>query len=120
MYELDMEEAKSLETKFSTADAEYPSLIKDGGLLTLKYEDWREVMVEVCFHETVAFKWQECESFLENERDDCCYEISNSKWLEEYLKQGVVAENENIRHFRFNFNGIGQLEVLSIGFAQNT
>lgn len=113
-----MEIAKLLETKFSTADAEYPVVIVDGGILTLKYQDWQENDVEIYFGEPVAYKWQMCEIFLKNERDDCCYEIENSKWLADHLSQGIVTKEEGYIHYRFNFNGNGQFEILAIGYMQ--
>lgn len=67
-----MELAKTLITDFSTADAEYPTYIKEGGQLIVKYENWKEQWVELVFGEVVAFKWQECVTLLLDERDDCC------------------------------------------------
>jgi len=115
-----MEKVTLLKTGFSTADAEYPTFVKEGGILTLRYEDWKESQIEIYFGETIAFKWQECESFLDNERDDSCYKINGSLWLAQHVSQGVVNESDGYNHYRFNFNGNGQLEVISLGFEQKT
>ena len=115
-----MERAKLIDTGFSTVDAEYPVILSDGGTLTLRFEDWQENEVEIYFGEPVAFKWQMCESFLENEREDSCYEIENSKWLAEHISQSVVTKEEGYIHYKFNFNGNGQLEVLALGYMQKT
>ena len=119
MTDLRKEEVIHLQTEFSTADAEYPTFSKEGGVLTVCYEDWQERQVEIQFGEVISFKWQECESYSPNERDDACHEILHSMWLQEHLDQCIVTEREGHRHYRFNFNGNGQLEVICLGFVHS-
>lgn len=115
-----MEYVKLIEAPFTTADAEYPVVIADGGTLTVKYMDWRENDVEIHFGEPVAYKWQMCEEYLEGERFDSCYEVVNSKWLQKHIEQELICENEGHCHFKFNFNENGQLEVIALGFEVKT
>jgi hypothetical protein len=115
-----MEQVNLIKTEFSLSDAEYPTFKKDGGVLTVVFEDWQESKIEIYFGEVVAFKWQECESYLENERDDCCYKIISSNWKKQHIEQGIILESEGYSHYRFNFNCNGQLEVISLGFETKT
>ncbi len=115
-----MEIAKLIEPGFSTADAEYPEINQDDGDLIVRFVDWQERRVEVFFGDTIAFKWQMAESFLENERDDSSYQIESSNWLELHYKQGEIGQNEKYNHYKFNFNGCGQLEVLAQCFTVKT
>ena len=108
-----MQIANKIEPGLSTADVEYPEIKQEDGDLTLRFKDWREKYVEVFFGDAIAFKWQMAESLLENERDDCSYEITDSEWLELHRKQGEIGSKEKYRHYKFNFNAIGQFEVLA-------
>ncbi|WP_415889829.1 hypothetical protein ACMXYV_00485 [Neptuniibacter sp. SY11_33] len=114
-----MQIAKQIEPGFSTADAEYPVIRQEDGDLTLCFKDWQENSVEVFFGDVIAFKWQMVESFLANERDDCSYEIEGSEWLDLHRKQGEV-ESEEYKHYKFNFNAIGQFEVLALCYIVKT
>ncbi|WP_353414788.1 hypothetical protein [Arenicella sp. 4NH20-0111] len=116
----DMEEVHLIRTSFSLSDAEYPTFTKEGGVLTVRFEDWQESAIEIYFGEVIAFKWQECEQYLENEKDDCCYQILNSSWLKQHWEQGIIVDSESYKHYRFNFNCNGQLEVISNGFQTKT
>lgn len=111
-----MEKVKKIITSFSLFDCEYPTFEKSGGILAIEFEDWKSNKVNIYFHETVAFKWQESFCFLENEKDGSCYEILHSSWIAQHVKQGIIDENDLYKHYRFNFHDNGQLEVISIGF----
>ncbi|WP_036254426.1 hypothetical protein [Methylobacter sp. BBA5.1] len=112
-----METAKLIQPGFSTADAEYPEIHQEDGDVTLKFKDWQENQIEVFFADAVAFKWQMAESFLSGERDDSSYEIKGSDWLQLHVKQGEIAESEEYKHYKFNFNGIGQFEILALSYT---
>lgn len=114
-----MQIANQIEPGFSTADAEYPEIKQEDGDLTLCFKDWQERSVEVFFGDTIAFKWQMAESLLENERDDCCYEIIGSEWLELHRKKGEIGPEE-YNHYKFNFNAVGQFEVLAQCYTVKT
>ncbi len=116
-----MEQAKLIQPGFSTADAEYPDIHQEDGDVVLKFIDWQENLVEVFFAEVMAFKWQMAEVFYEGEdRDDSCYEIINSKWLKLHMQQSMAADSEEYKHYKFNFNGCGQFEILSTSFSKKT
>ncbi|WLQ16562.1 hypothetical protein O5O45_11585 [Hahella aquimaris] len=103
---------KDLNVPFSTADAEAIKIHSEKGELTLCYQDWREQSVEIRFNDVVAFKWSEAMKLLDGERDDLCYEICDSDWMKRYCHQGLIDEKSH-RHYKLNFNDMGQLEVLA-------
>ena len=109
-----------LNTTFSTADAESPEIHCRNGELFLTFKDWQNKNVSVLFADPVGFKWEEADSFYEGERDDSCYIIENSEWIATYLKNGDISKNEAYQHYKFNFNGIGQLEVIALSFLERT
>ncbi len=113
-----MESIKLLNTKFSTADAEYPEIHQQEGDVILRYEDWQEQIVEIFFTDPVAFRWQMAEPLLEGERDDSCYEVINSKWLLMHLTENVISKSEGYKHYKFNFNECGQFEILATGYTK--
>ena len=115
-----MERAIILEPGFSTADADYPDICDTEAGLLVKFNDWQENNIEVLFSEAIAFKWQLIETFIEGEEYDRCHEIENSMWLKEHYKQGELEKNESYKHYKFNFNACGQLEVLASGFSFKT
>ena len=115
-----MEIAKLIETGFSTSDAEYPEIHQIEGCVILRYKNWQEKDIEVFFADPIAFKWQMAEAFHAGEREDSCYEIINSEWLALHLQQGEVSESEGYRHYKFNFNGLGQFEILSLNYTVKT
>jgi len=112
-----MEIVKLIQPGFSTADAEYPEIHQEDGDVVLRFSDWQEKKIEVFFSDPIAFKWQMAESFHDEERDDSCYEVLNSKWLDLHVKQGEIGVSEEYKHFKLNFNGCGQFEILSPGFS---
>ncbi len=112
-----MERAEIIDPGFSTADSEFPNINMNEGDLVLKFKDWQEVQREVFFSDVVAFKWQMIETFIEGEEYDRSHLITDSSWLTEHLKQGEVGAQEDYKHYKFNFNGNGQLEVISNGFT---
>ncbi len=112
-----MERASLIKPGFSTADAEYPEIRQEDGDVVLRFKDWQQKDVEVFFADPIAFRWQMAESFHEGERDDSSYEILNSDWLALHVKQCVIAETEEYKHFKFNFNGCGQFEILSLCYT---
>ena len=116
-----MEVAKLIQPSFSTADAEFPDVHQEDGYVVLMYKDWQENTVKVFFADPMAFKWQMAETFYEDEdRDDSCYVIENSKWLESHMEQSMAAETEEYNHYKFNFNGCGQFEILATNFTKQT
>ena len=112
-----MQVTQKIDPGFSTADAEYPEIKQVDGDLTLYFKDWKERLIEVFFGDTIAFKWQMAESFLEEERNDSSYKIENSDWLRLHVKQGIIGSNEGYNHYKFNFNDIGQFEVIALCYT---
>lgn len=112
-----MERAEIIDTGFSTADTEFPNIQVDEGDLVLKFKDWQEIEREVFFPDTVAFKWQMIETFIDGEEYDRSHIIIDSEWLAEHVNQGEIGAQEKYKHYKFNFNGNGQLEVISNGFT---
>ena len=115
-----MEIANVIETKFSTADADYPEIQQSDDVLTLSFTDWREREVTVVFEGVAAFKWQTIETLMEGEEYDRCHEIENSSWLSEHLKQHSVTKEEGHKHYKFNFNACGQFEILATQYNVKT
>ncbi|GAB3536069.1 hypothetical protein Q5H80_07195 [Vibrio sp. SNU_ST1] len=115
-----MEIAKLLHTGFSTADAEYPEIHQVKGDVVLKFKDWQESIVEVFFADPVAMKWQMAESFLEGERYDSCYVIENSEWLNLHIAQDQISDAECYKHYKFNFNELGQFEIIALSYTVKT
>jgi hypothetical protein len=111
-----LEVAKQINPGFSTADADYPEIHQVDGDLILRFKDWQERLIEVFFVAPVACKWEMLQSFLEGEGNDLSYEILNSSWLSEYVKQGIIERSEEYKHYKFNFNESGQFEVLANGY----
>ena len=109
-----MEKAKTIDTGFSTADAEWPRISEDNdGNLELSFIDWREQGITVVFEDYAAYKWQSIETFVEGEEYDRCHVIENSKWLKEHLDQEVITLEEGHKHYKLNFNACGQFEVIA-------
>ncbi|WP_133178351.1 hypothetical protein [Shewanella decolorationis] len=115
-----MNRPKRLNTSFSTADAELPEIHLFNGELLVRFKDWRSKKVIVSFAVPIAFKWEFADFFYEGEKDDSCYVIENSGWLKTYSEQGEILEGDIYQHFKFNFNGIGQLEVIAHSFTELT
>lgn len=115
-----MERAQVIETGFSVADADYPDISMEEGDLLLRFTDWTGERIEVYFPDAIAFKWQMTESFIEGEAFDRCHEIVNSHWLQQHMQQGTIAETEEYKHYKFNFNACGQFEVIANGFSKRT
>lgn len=115
-----MEKAKVLNTQFSTADADYPEFQQTDDLLTLSFTDWRETEVTIVFENVAAFKWQTIETSISGEEYDRCHEIENSLWLSDHLEQVAITREENHKHYKFNFNGCGQFEILATKYYLKT
>jgi hypothetical protein len=107
----------ALEPGFSTADAEYPELHLNRGVLQLTFKDWREQLKRVEFTGVCAFRWQEAEELLPGEAYDGSNEVFASEWIAQHIDQAVVSTEPQLRHLRFNFNACGQLQVLCVAFA---
>ena len=106
-----------IEPGFSTADASRPTFdYSDREYLQVIFDDWREEQVVVLFREVVAVKWQTAESLSTGERDDSSYEVLNSPWLAVHREQGLIEASSDLHHYKFNFNAVGELEVLCAGF----
>lgn len=115
-----METVKLLDLGFSTADAEYPELHQEDGDLRAEFKDWQEKAIKLYFADPVAFKWQMVFDLLEGERDDCCYEICSSFWLKQHVELEVINRDEGYKHFRLNFNELGQLDVIALNIEVRT
>jgi hypothetical protein len=97
------------------ADAEAIALDYDGNVLTLRFTDWREARRTVEFVDTVAFKWQRAEDVQPGERWDGTNVVGDSVWLQQHRDQREAGPDH--RHFKFNFNAAGVLEVLCLTVA---
>ncbi|WFB46964.1 hypothetical protein [Vibrio coralliilyticus] len=115
-----METVKMLDLGFSTAGAEYPEIHQQEGDLRAEFKDWQEKTVKLYFADHVTCKWQMVFDLLEGERDDCGYEICSSIWLKQHVKSEVINSNEGYKHFRLNFNGLGQLDVIALNIVVRT
>ncbi|EGR0694062.1 TPA: hypothetical protein I7264_25825 [Vibrio parahaemolyticus] len=115
-----MEIIKLLNLEFSTADAEYPSIHQEEGDLLVDFKDWQEKVVKLHFSDIVAFKWQMVFDLHEGERDDCCYEIHGSSWLIKHVQSEIINDHEGYKHYRLNFNEVGQLDVIAINLRVRT
>ena len=109
--------AKLIETGFSTADAEFPEIHQVDGDVVLSFRDWQERLVEVFFSDHIAFRWQMAEILQDKEKDDSCYEILNSSWIDLHIKQGIISQSEEYKHYKFNFNSCGQFEILAQSYT---
>ena len=107
-----------LQPGFSTADADYPELHLRADVLHLSFKDWREQPVRVEFAGVCAVSWQEAEELLPDEPYDGACEVHNSPWAARHAEE--ANPTDLLRHFRFNFNGSGQLQVLCVSFATLT
>lgn len=112
------EKAILLNPGFSVADAEYPDIFLKDNTLVVEFVDWREHTIRVTFLNAAGLKWQEIMPKEGPEvRDDECYEILNSKWLEAYFGQMVRSVDDHLHHFKLYFNTYGPLEVLASSFT---
>ncbi len=116
----DMETVKMLDLGFSTADAEYPEIHQEEGDLRAEFKDWQEKTVKLYFTDYVACKWQMVFDLLEGERDDSCYEICSSLWLKQHVQSEIINCDEGYKHFRLNFNELGQLDVIALNIVVRT
>jgi hypothetical protein len=108
---------EALNPGFSTADAEYPAIQMNAGVLTVTFTDWREQLVQVEFRDVCAFSWQEAEQLLPDQPYDGACEVHGSDWLLTHVRTGAVSADSGHRHLRFNFNECGQLEVICVSYA---
>jgi hypothetical protein len=116
-----MEEVcRIIDTEFSIADADYLCFTLHNGILRISFVDWQERLVNVVFDDVMAVKWQEAEILREGEPFDGTCHIENSRWLREHIQQCGVNADHAYKHFKFNFNACGLLEVLCTGFHQVT
>ena len=99
---------------FSTADAEFPRLVAEGGSLRVTYCDWRERNVALVFHEVVAYSWDDGDAAVDPaHRDDTSYVVHNSPWLARHREIGTLMPSQEHRHFKLCFNAAGVLQVLA-------
>ncbi|KDM93482.1 hypothetical protein [Photobacterium galatheae] len=115
-----METIKLLNLEFSTVDAVYPSIHQEEGDFLVEFRDWQEKAVKLHFSDIVAFKWQMVFDLHEGERDDCCYEIHGSSWLIQHVQSEIINDHEGYKHYRLNFNEIGQLDVIALNLRART
>ena len=111
------EKALVIEPGFSTADSQFPTISTVQGELVLAFIDWEERPVKVQFNGTVSYKWQVIETFVEGEYFDRSHEILNSEWILEHIRQNEIESDDGCKHYKFNFNGSGQLEIICTGFS---
>lgn len=88
--------------------------------IQVEYKDWQEKTIEQYFSDPVVFKWQMVFDLLEGERDDCCYEICSSFWLKQQVQSGIINSNDGYKHYRLNFNELGQLDVIALHLVLRT
>lgn len=109
MYEI----AERLTPGFVTADAEYPDFSLADGTLKLEFTDHASERITVQFANAIAVNWQELSATSPNPRDDEIYEIKNSSWIADHIRQGARSADEELRHFRLCFNACGTLDVIA-------
>jgi hypothetical protein len=107
---------QTIETEFSIADAEYPEFTLRNSKLELSFVDWQKKPVVIQFDDVMAVKWQEAESLSEGEPFDGACLIEHSQWLDEHERQCGLNSDHRYKHFKFNFNACGSLEVICSGF----
>ena len=108
-----------LSTRFTVADAENPAMVLGAdGALTVTFKDWREQVVSVAFADVAGLRWQEGDRLVfEDEQYDGCGVVAESPWLAELLRSGDRETSEGHKHYKFNFNACGCLEVLATGLT---
>lgn len=102
--------ARIVDLGFIVADADRLTLSYEGEDLILRFRDWQERSVTVCFTETVAFSWQRAEEVAEDERFDSTHVIDDSPWLAEHVRQQEASADH--QHLKLNFNAAGQLQIV--------
>jgi hypothetical protein len=96
---------------FSVADGEHIEVSFANGDVALRFVDWREQVVEMEFHEALAFRWASRPS-LETPRDDSTYEVVDSVWLLDEARLETLANPENFAHYVLCFNAAKVLEIV--------
>ena len=99
------------------ADAEAISLAYDASDLALTFTDWRDERRTVKFADAVAFKWQRAEDTQSGEQWDGTNVADASDWLAQHRDQREAGPDH--RHFKFNFNAAGLLEVVCVGVTSS-
>ena len=103
-----------LRESFSTADAERPQVVWEGDCLRVMFQDWRENLVTLMFHDVAAFSWDDGEAAVDaKHRDDCSYIVHDSPWLARHREVGTLLPSDDQRHFKLCFNAAGVLQVLA-------
>jgi hypothetical protein len=109
---------RPIEPGFSVTDAEYPNFELGNGHLTLSFTDWHEKPVRVLFKDVVAVKWQELELMRDGDGIEGIYVIDDSSWLAHHVPTRAMHSEQEYKHFRFDFNACGSLEVVCISFEE--
>lgn len=104
------ETIKSLNSLFSTADAEDVEFSFDGCNLTLKFNDWQERPFTVLFRD-VEYMRVDDDIDYDKFSGDCPHEIINS----ELIKEKKLSEAD-YKHYMICFNAWSNLEVISSEF----
>jgi hypothetical protein len=105
-----------LREPFSTADADRPALLFEGGQLHVTFQDWHEQTVRLLFHDVVGFSWDDGDAAVDpRHRDDASYIVVDSEWLQRHRAVGTLTPHEQHRHFKLCFNAAGVLQVLASG-----
>ena len=100
---------------FSTADAEVPTLQFREGNLVVEFKDWQEKHVRITFPDTVAFSWGDEPVVPDSVRDDSCYEVQDSDWVDKLVEQGASLDPRLYRHYLLCFNACNsKLAVVSL------
>jgi hypothetical protein len=89
---------EDLETNFSTADAEDPTIRYDGSELIVEFTDWRERQVKLQFSGCIMFSWAEIDPEF-NQAPDRIYRVTDSKWM-----SMESAKSESLVHWKLCFN----------------
>ncbi len=106
-----MPNAKRIEPGFTTADADYPSMVYKEGELELRFVDCRERPVLVTFRDVRRFEWSdEPDDYFDDEPYDGTCVVRKSGWIPRLAADGC-------QHYRLNFNACGgRLDVACFSF----
>jgi hypothetical protein len=111
---------RPIEPGFSVTDAGYPTFELRDGYLQLSFTDWREQQIHVTFNDVIAVKWQELELIPGDDGIEGTYVVEDSHWFTSYVRELKIGPSHQYKHFRFDFNVCGSLEVICVDFSKET
>ena len=92
-----------------------PSIQLDGADIRVIFRDESLYpFLQIFLGDYVAYKWQMAKTLTEHEKVGECYQVLNSKWLQEHVSQDVVNPEDGNYHYKLIFRD-SQLEVLALG-----